>query len=170
MDNEVLFSETQGFRQWWLWVILLGLDGLLAFGIYTQMIQGVPFGDKPASDPMLIIVFVVMLILTVSFYIYRLETTIRKDGIYIRFLPYMRKYKYYPFAKLHKVYVRKYSAIAEYGGWGFRHGFGSSGGAFNVSGNQGLQMQFTDQKKLLIGTRKPDEISAILRKLGQYKE
>ncbi|HSF90370.1 MAG TPA: DUF6141 family protein [Saprospiraceae bacterium] len=164
MDNEVLFTETQGFRQWWLWVILLGTDGLFAYGIYTQLIQGVPFGDNPASDPLLIIVFVMVLLLTVSFYIYRLETTIRKDGIYIRFLPYMRRYTYYPFAKLSKVYVRKYSPIAEYGGWGFR------GGAYNVSGDQGLQIQFTDHKKLLIGTRKPEEIAAVLRKLGQYKE
>ncbi len=169
MENEVLYSETQRFRQWWLWAILLGLDGHLAFGIYTQLIQGIPFGDKPVSDPLLIIVFVVILIITVSFYIYRLETTIRKDGVYIRFLPYMRKYKFYPFAKLSKVYVRKYSAIAEYGGWGFRHGLGGSGGAYNVSGNQGLQLQFTDYKKLLIGTRKPDEIANALRKIGQYR-
>ena len=170
MNNEILFTEIQKFRQWWLWALLIGLNGLFFFGIYTQLIRGIPFGDNPASDPLLIIVFVVMLILTISFYIYRLETTIRKDGIYIRFLPYMRKYKYYPFAKLLKVYVRKYSAIVEYGGWGFRHGFGGRGGAYNVSGNQGLQMQFTDHKKLLIGTRKPEEIAAILRKIRQYKE
>lgn len=164
MEQEVLFYETQGFRQWWLWLILLGLDFLLAFAMYTQVIQGVPFGNNPGSNPVLIIVFVVLLIITVSFYIYRLETTIRTDGIYIRFLPYMKKFKYYPFSNLQRVYVRKYSPVAEYGGWGFRDG------AYNVSGTRGLQMHFADHTKLLIGTRKPDEIAAALRKIGQYKE
>ena len=33
MDKEVLFTERQRFKQWWLWLILLGVNGLFLFGV-----------------------------------------------------------------------------------------------------------------------------------------
>jgi hypothetical protein len=50
MENPVLFSEKQKFRQWWIWIILLTLNGFFFFGIYVQVIGGKQFGDKPMSD------------------------------------------------------------------------------------------------------------------------
>ncbi|MBC8644094.1 hypothetical protein H9W95_08645 [Flavobacterium lindanitolerans] len=69
-----------------------------------------------------------------------------------------------------KSYVRQYAPIAEYGGWGLRYDFMGKGKALNVSGNKGLQLKFTDNKKLLIGTNKPDELTEILKKLGQLNQ
>jgi TATA-box binding protein (TBP) (component of TFIID and TFIIIB) len=43
------------------------------------------------------------------------------------------------------------------------------GKAYNVSGNQGVQLFFTNGKKLLIGTQKPEEITAILKQINQLK-
>jgi hypothetical protein len=50
MDNDILFAERQKFKQWWLWVILLGVNGLLLFGVFKQVINGQQFGDKPMSN------------------------------------------------------------------------------------------------------------------------
>ena len=72
--------------------------------------------------------------------------------------------------ELTKSFVRQYSPLTEYGGWGLRLGLFGKGTAYNVSGNKGLQLEFTDKKKLLIGTNKPDELSETLNKIGQLKQ
>ena len=170
MSNEVLFTERQKFKQWWLWAILLGINGLFLFGVFKQVIGRQQFGDNPMSNAGLLVVTGLTIILTLLFVNFRLETTIKKDGIYVRFFPFHLKSKHYSWDKLTKSFVRRYSPLAEYGGWGLRHGFFGEGTAFNVSGDKGLQLEFTDNKKLLIGTNKPDELTETLNKIGQLKQ
>jgi len=40
--------------------------------------------------------------------------------------------------------------------------------AYNVSGNKGIQLVFTNGRKLLIGTKRPEEVKEILEKLGLF--
>jgi len=169
MNNEILFNEKQHFRQWWLWLILLGVNGFFLFGIFKQVVGGQPFGDKPMSNTGLLISTALSILLTIMFISFRLETNIRKDGIYVRFFPFQMKFKCYRWNTLTKSFVRQYSPIAEYGGWGLRFGLFGKGKAFNVSGNKGLQLEFTNHKKLLIGTNKPNELTEALNKIGQLK-
>jgi hypothetical protein len=169
MNNEILFSERQRFTQWWLWLILLGINGLFLYGVFEQVIVGQKLGNHPMSNTGLIITAGLILFLTLLFAIGHLDTTIKKDGIYVRFFPFHIKCKQYPWEKLTKSYVRQYSPITEYGGWGLRLGLFGKGTAFNVSGNKGLQLEFTDHKKLLIGTNKPEELSETLKKINQFK-
>lgn len=63
------------------------------------------------------------------------------------------------------VYIREYRPLKEYGGWGIRDG--SSGRAYNVSGDTGLQIIFKDKERLLIGTIKPGEMKQELEALSQ---
>lgn len=170
MKDEILFSETQHFRQWWLWAILIGLNGMFLFGITKQIILGQQFGTKPASNTELLIITGLMFLLTYLFIIFRLETRIRHDGIYYRLVPFHGPFRYHPWDNLQKCYVRKYSPILEYGGWGLRLGMYGKGTAFNVSGNMGLQLKLSNNKKILLGTRRPEEITTTLKKLGQWKE
>ena len=168
MENEILFSEQQRFKQWWVWLILLGVNGLLLFGVYKQIIGRQPYGDNPMSDTGLLITTGIIILSTLSFYWLRLDTQIKMDGIYVRFIPFRLSFRHYSWEQIQKAYVRQYQPILEYGGWGIR-GFGRNR-ALNVSGNQGLQLQFTDDKKLLIGTNKPVEINEILVKLGKMQQ
>lgn len=170
MDNKILFTERQRFRQWWLWLILLGINGLFLFGIFKQVIGGQKFGDKPMSDVGLLIGTGFAFLLTLLFFNFRLDTLIKNDGIYVRFFPFHLKFKYYPWDILTKSCVRSYSAITEYGGWGLRLGLFGNGTAFNVSGNKGLQLEMKSNAKLLIGTNKADELTAVLNKIGQWKQ
>jgi hypothetical protein len=169
MKEEILFTERQRFKQWWLWVILLGINGLFLFGVFRQVIGGQQFGDKPMSNIGLLIGTGLTIALTLLFINFRLETTIKVDGIYVRFFPFHLKIKHYTWDKLSKSFVRQYSPITEYGGWGLRYGMFGKGTAYNVSGDKGLQLEFTDNKKILIGTNKPDELTEILIKIGQEK-
>jgi hypothetical protein len=170
MDNEILFTESQRFKQWWLWMILLGINGLFLFGVYQQVIGGQQFGDKPMSDTELLIITGLTLLLTFLFIKFRLDTIIKRDGIYVRFFPFHMTFKHYNWNNLTKSFVRQYSAISEYGGWGLRFGLFGKGKAYNVSGNKGLQLEFNNNKKLLIGTNKPDELTETLNKIGQLKQ
>ncbi len=170
MNKEIIFTESQKFKQWWIWLILLGVNGLFLFGVFKQVIGGVQFGDKPIGDTGLIFITGLTIVLTLLFVNMRLDTTISKEGIYVRFFPLHLKYKHYAWEKLTKSYVRQYSPIKEYGGWGIRLGLFGAGTAYNISGDKGLQLEFSDNKKLLIGTNKPKELTETLNKIGQLKQ
>ncbi|RZJ81404.1 MAG: hypothetical protein EOO47_04415 [Flavobacterium sp.] len=162
MNNKIFFTERQKFRQWWLGLILLAINVLFLFGIYKQVIGKEQFGNNPMSNTGLLISAGITLLLTFVMLNFRLDTLIKDDGIYVRFFPFHLSFKYYSWQSLTKTYVRTYSPIAEYGGWGLRMGLFGKGMAYNVSGNKGLQLEFSNGKKLLIGTNKPEEITAIL--------
>ena len=170
MENEVLFTERQRFNQWWLWLILLGINGLLLFRVVKQVVGGQQLDAKPMSNTGLLVTAGLTLLLTLLFWSIKLETQIRQDGIYVRFFPLHIAYKHYSWDRLSKSYVRQYSAISEFGGWGLRLGLFGKGRAFNVSGDKGLQLEFRDNKKLLIGTNKPDELIEALKKIGQLRQ
>lgn len=162
MNNEILFSETQRFKQWWLWILLIGINGLMIYGVFTQVINGHTFGDKPASNSQLLIGAALSLFISIFVLSFRLDTQIKKDGIYVRLFPLQLSFKFFPWNSLLKYYVRKYNAITEYGGWGWRLGLFGKGTAYNISGNEGLQLEFTNGKKLLIGTQKPEELQEVI--------
>ncbi len=170
MNNEIVFIETQRFKQWWLWVILLGVNAIFVYTFFRQVAGGQLVGDRPMGNTELIIMMSVMMLIAIAFYFLRLETRLNNEGIYIRFFPFHFSFRHYAWSELSKSYVRIYSPIAEYGGWGVRIGLFGKGKAFNVSGNKGLQLQFNDGRKLLIGTNKADELSDALKKLKRYKE
>jgi len=169
MENEILFTEKQKFSQWWFWLILIGINGLFVYGIFIQVIGGEHFGDKPMSDVGLIFSTIITSMVSVLILNFRLETIIKKDGIYVRFFPFHFNFKHYSWDNLSKIYVRQYSALLDYGGWGIRLGIFGKGKAYNVSGNMGLQLEFKDNKKLLIGTKKPEQITEVLKNIGQLK-
>lgn len=103
--------------------------------------------------------------LYICFVLYqRLETQIRDDGIYVRFFPHQKQYIHLAWEEISKLYVRQYRP-QEYGGWGFKYRLYKK--ALNVSGDMGLQIEFTNGKKLLIGTQKPDELTELLNKMGK---
>lgn len=170
MTKGALFYEKQRFTQWWIWLILLPLNAVFIFGIYRQVIGGVPFGDKPMSDTGLLMASGLMLLLTIAMANIKLETYVRNEGLYVRFFPFHLKFRHFAWSHLVKIYVRTYSPVTEYGGWGLRLGIFGSGFAYNIRGDKGLQLQFPSGKKILIGTQKPDELSRILDEIGQIKQ
>lgn len=169
MDNDILFSEKQQFRQWWIWLLLVGLNAMFVAGAIKQIGWGQQFGNKPINNSELICATITIVLLTIFIIAIRLETQIKPDGIYVQFFPFHFKYKHYPWSSLTKSYVRQYSPIAEYGGWGLRLGLFGKGKAFNISGDKGLQLEFTNGQRLLIGTNKPEELNTVLAGIGQLK-
>jgi hypothetical protein len=167
--SDTIFSERQHFRQVWLWLLLIAVNGLFIYGFVSQAVFGQTFGDKPMGNTGLLITTIVMLLFTIFFWLLRLDTEIKKDGIYYRFYPFQLSYKQISWDRISKSFVRQYSPLTEYGGWGFRIGIFGNGQAFNVSGDKGLQLVYDNNKKFLIGTQNADEIEKTLKQIGQLK-
>jgi hypothetical protein len=163
-DNQVYFQENQSFSQLWLWIPMIAF---LIIPIH-EILLDTHYGRKSPSSPDSFVALAVLLLLPLFIFSLRLKTVIKADGIYVKFFPFHVKYRYYPWDQMVKCFVRTYSPIGEYGGWGLR-GF-KSNRAFNVSGNEGIQLEFRDGNKLLIGTNLPDEATAALRKLQKLHQ
>jgi hypothetical protein len=157
--NKVLFKETQQFRQWWYIVLILVATVpvmiMSVYSLYMQTVKGVQVGDEPAPNAVLIVIFFAMCFALWVIFALKLEVWIDQEGIHYRFFPLIFKNKLISKAEIKRYEIRKYNPILDYGGWGIRHGFGRKWGkAYNVSGNIGLQIYFTNGKKLLIGTQR----------------
>lgn len=164
MKQKPLFQETQRFTQWWIWLIHILILAIFFTGIYTQIIKGEPFGDKPMSDLGLVISSGFMLFLVLLLLSLNLKTQVTSTKIYFKFFPFHLKERAYLISDIQEMKVVKYSPISEYGGWGIR-GFGNNK-AFNVKGNMGLRILFKDGTKRLIGTQKSEELQKIIKELG----
>jgi hypothetical protein len=156
-----MFNETQRFTQWWLWLILLGSWVLLMSALVTE---------PPQTTISFIISFGLGMLLPLFFWQMKLTTRITEEGIYVRFTPFHFKEKFYAWGSLSACFVRTYSPLKEYGGWGIKYGFNGQGVVYNVAGNVGLQLHFKEGDPVLIGTQKGEEIKAVLAELGRLTE
>lgn len=156
-----VFEEKQRFNQWWLFAIFALVLFVLIGGIYENS-----EGFRSFENPGLILSFFAGIFPMVFILLLRLDTRIDQEGITTKFYPMGFSRKFFPWEKIDMVYVRKYSPIAEYGGWGIR-GIRRRK-AYNVAGNIGIQIVTPDNKTFLIGTQQPDAAKAVVKNY-QYK-
>jgi len=172
-DRPVIFHEEQAFRQVWLWVVLLSsavlVVGLFGYGLFQQWVLGQPWGNQPLSDMALLFVAVSVVGLDLAivwlFYRLKLVTEVRDDGVYVRFFPL--RAKLIPFRDITRCEARTYHPLREYGGWGIR--YGRNGKAYNVSGNQGVQLEFIKDRPLLIGSQQPAALAEAINRQRSTK-
>lgn len=159
MADEILFHERQRFRQTWLWVLLActavplvlltfaavwkqGLTGEGIVGIAVAVVAG------PGSVAL--------------FYFARLDVDVTPREIAIRFTPFHRAPRRISLADVAVAKQRRYKPLDEYGGWGIR-GIGSDI-AYNVSGDDGVQLVLTSGKRILLGSQRASELEAAIDK------
>ncbi len=160
-SDDLLFREVQHFRQTWLWMIVLLIPVAYIIAVIDLMILN-ESSDTESFSAMLVILIGMVFAAGIPGLMYsaNLITEVRQGGIYIRFSPFHRTFRKVS-QDVSEYEIREYNAIREYGGWGLRGG--NKNGAYNVSGNTGLQLKFSNGNKLLIGTRKPDELIMAIR-------
>lgn len=153
------FLEKQKFTQWWIWILLISTTLIPIYGIYQQIFQGEPFGDKPASNLELIGVVVLMGVLLGFFWSIQLTTEINEEGIRVKFFPFTNRF--IKWADIQSAQVVNYGFV---GGWGIRLGT-KYGTVYNTSGNTGLALTLKNGKKLCIGTLKEEELKNVINSL-----
>ena len=124
----------QRFRQWWPWALLGGITLL-------TVVLG------PVSPIGLATIGVVAAFL----YSLRLETEVRADGIYLKMWPLHRSFRRIDWSEIERYEPRTYSPLREFGGWGIRWTPGKL--AYNVSGDQGVWIQRSNDRSVLVGSQ-----------------
>ena len=165
-NKETSFREVQHFRQTRIMAFLAQIT-LLAFFLLglimlKQLFLSQSLYGKSLSHlaPGIVGAFLSIIgvgICSFVFYVMKMETTVRNDGLHIRFYPLIRRL--IRFDDIERSEVRTYKPVREYGGWGIRGGLGKAGGAYNVSGNRGVQLELTNGKRLLIGSQQPEKLA-----------
>lgn len=147
------FRESQKFNQWWLWLLNIVIFVGVSIVGYNSWENGgglMPALVGPGSMALVMILLAII----------ELRTVITEDGIEVKFWPFGRRRIFK--SEIKNAKVRKYMPLKEYGGWGYR--IGPAGKAYNMQGNHGLQLEFNDGDRLLIGTQRPDELQAFIEK------
>ncbi len=163
--SRIYYKEEQKFTQVWIWMLLSAVSGIWIWQLIQQVFMGIPFGNNPSSDLIVILTGLFPLLTIILFRFLTLETIINEEGISYRFRPFQRKPKVIKTEDILRFDVKKYSPLKDYGGWGIRYGSAKNGRAYNVSGNQGVLFEFKNGKRFLLGTQKPSEIRSALEKL-----
>ncbi len=148
-----VFIEEQRFRQWWVFGIL----GLLFTGMFLAFLTN--YSDMEKNIALLIGLFIISLIIFL-FLILRLHTRIDNSGITTWFSPLPISKRHFPWSSIEKYYIRQYSAIAEYGGWGLR--ILKKNKAYNVAGKDGIQIVTKNGMHFLIGTQKAMDATNVI--------
>ncbi|MCF7820383.1 MAG: DUF6141 family protein [Candidatus Pacebacteria bacterium] len=156
--TQIIFSEKQRQKPFWVWLVLGVVFAIFLYTFIMQIVFNSPVGNQPASDWVLYLNLVLILLLGYLFHFIGLNLEVREDAIYYKFTPFHLKWRQVAFSQIKKAYVRTYHPITEYGGWGWRLGVGGQGRALTVKGNKGLQVELLSGKKILFGTQKPKEL------------
>jgi hypothetical protein len=170
-----LFRETQRFGQRWLWLLLACVTipaiGLVLWGVYAQLVQGEPWGNRPASNASLLVSAVVTILIPSAVVVLirwaNLITEVRADGLFLRYVPFHWSDQRIALEQVEKIESVVYSPLRQYGGWGIR--YGRTGKAYNVSGNRGVLLTYTSGKTLLIGSQQPDQLRTAILRLNQVR-
>jgi hypothetical protein len=166
--EDVLFVEVQQLRQAWVWALALPSSllvlGLFAWGITQQIFLGRPWGDRPMSDARLFLIALCGSALAVglpwTFRAMRLVVQVRRGHLYVRFFPFVSRTL--PLEQIARREARLYYPIREYGGWGVRYGGKERGWAYTVGGNIGVQVELKNGERILIGSRRAEELVSAL--------
>ena len=140
--------------------------GVIGVSLYAS-IETIQMGDSLFNWTNFSVIIPVFII-PALFYFLKLKTKVEENGIYVRFIPFHLKEIFISWDQLDECYIRTYSPLGEYGGWGIKYGLGGAGKVYNVSGNQGLQLVFKDGSRLLIGTQKPEELQEVIKKIALF--
>lgn len=166
-----IFKEEQRFTQP-MFIVILSMSTLVFLGILLKEYFTENSNMKTVE---LVTIIGIYFAIIIPLFFFKLITRIDEKGIHYRFFPFHRPFRIKTWSEIKSANIRKYDAISEYGGWGVKGGFRrKKGKALNVKGNIGIQLEFTDNKKLLIGTQKESEAKKVLEtyvsKLNHHHE
>ena len=159
MKPKAIFTESQKFRQWWIWMIIIALLVIPGIGIYMQIFRGVQFGNNPMSNTGLLAYFAATVLFILFFLMMRLKTAISTQEIHLRFVPFVNKHILW--SEVEKAEVINYGFV---GGWGIRW-WTSYGTVYNMKGSMGLSLELKSGKKMVIGTQKAEELKKVVEEI-----
>lgn len=158
------FEEKQTLKLWWLYV-LLAIEAVVVLSILLFDKGGVSFQALKTMyfTPIFALLFPFLIIYALQKNVFTLS--INENRIAYKYFPFHIKLKPFLWNEIKKVYINKYDALGDYGGWGMRYRlwFKFSDKAYLLNDKSvGLQIEFKNGKRLLISSNKIDEMELFL--------
>ena len=103
---------------------------------------------------------------TERFWMLRLVTEVRADGLYVRLDPFQRTFRHLPSERIREVRATSYSAT-DFGGWhwGLRYTPGGNT-VYRLRGSQGVAVTHPDGTTWFVGSQRPTELEAALAEVA----
>ena len=146
------FHEEQTFSSLMVGAIAAAVALPVAFILVEALIR--PGFVVPSLAALVIVVPVLVL-----FLVARLVVDVDRDEIRISF-HFLWPTRHIPLATVKRAHVEHYSPLFDYGGWGVR--LSPRGWAFTVGGHDGVIVETTGGKRVLIGSHRPQELEAAI--------
>jgi hypothetical protein len=152
------YREHQRLMTSWV-AVLIGFSMLMSTGVVLM----VSFTSNEMGMGFTFLLLGIMALLFALFYFAKLEIVIDQVGVQWRWFPIHRTFRKLQWEEIDVAWIRKYNALKEYGGWGVKGT--RKNRAFNISGNQGLQLVLHTGRKILLETKHAHAMQAALDSL-----
>ena len=175
----VLFQETQSFRETrWIWLIIIPFSVILCipfmYGLYWQLVQGEPWGDKPMSDYALILTssltFVLMSVVIWIILSVKLEVSIDNKGVHYRFFPVRPRWILIPANDIDSYEINSKGNFFTTGGLGYHRNFFKKKQSMTIHGGAHMVLRLKNGQRILLGTLQPSELGRTMEKILKKEE
>jgi hypothetical protein len=171
--QKVFFKEEQKFSNPVLWIFtaiaftIAVTQEVIAIFKQTNLTQPVEKGDESLNSMILslLIIVVIFIAVMILFGKMKLVIEVRSDGIFYRYLPFIRRMRSFHRNEISSFEVRSYRPIKEFRGHGIKRSRRGTGRSFTVKGKIGLQLNLTNGKKVLLGTQRGDALKRAMQRM-----
>lgn len=162
-EDNLLYREIQRWRDvGWVMLLIFGLAALQWWAFLQQMVVGVPFGENPAPDGMMLLLWLFFGIFFPLFFLwFHLVVEVRPGTVTVLYRPFIDRN--IAMNEIAHVEVRVYRPLMEFGGWGVRGWMNRV--AYNVNGNTGVELTLIDGRRILLGSRHAAELAGAIYKV-----
>jgi hypothetical protein len=161
-NRTVLFREVQQFRLGYARLALAMPPLVLAIISCRQIIWHHPWGNPPTTNGDLLFLTILTLLVYFRLITVRLVTELRPEHLSVAMKGLWRRVRV-PIADIRTAVAVEYNPLREYHGYGIRSG--PRGQAYIASGNQAVQLELGDGRRLLVGSQQPEELAHKLQSL-----
>lgn len=144
-----IYTETQQFRQVWIWAILLTVTGIAGGTMGYQLLN-----DTQTSLGELIIPVGVLVFVNGLFFSMQLTTRMDASSLTFSYFPFLIQRKY-DWKEIESMELIAYNGLIEYGGWGIK--WNGDCWSYTTGGTHGIIIK-TKDKKFLLGTQNPEKV------------
>jgi len=162
--ENVLYQGAVNFSHSLIWICILCITFSAIYFALPPLIE-VSAGDFvfPSIVAISAISFAIGLALPILLLAIKLRIQVRKDGIYLKIIPFQFSYRRIPFDDLVNCERYEYSQ-KDVNGLGLRNTI--AGSAYALGGKRGIKLEFANRKKLFVESRRPEKIIDVIKTIN----
>jgi len=153
------YRESQKLNILWAWLPLIGAFFLMAYFLWKQLVMGIPVGNTPAPNGVLIASAALIVGIMITLAAMELKTEITSEGISARFLPFGKAKYFWSEVDYFTIENPKVKGV------GVKYNPLTKMKYFNTHFGDMLILHLKNGKKFAVGTKKPEEMNAFLDEL-----